>query len=927
MAWISSNGIGLLTGDKAGTAVSPGVFDRFFEAFQEIIEVSLEDLDHEQILERIANGSADDIIPAEYQGTVKKVASALIDADVGNKVGTMRSPLRDVLDQATQKPVDVLWPHREWSVGPVVTAKIPIGLELKAGGGIRYQLAPESDLPVPIGSTRASLTFQGDAKFGAKVSVPVQTLGGIEAAGSIDTNRRLSYALQYDRNLLTWRAVADSFSRVRRIDNFKSVLRSFDEKPPKVDAGSAPLAGRALDGIIFEGGENLQLNAGLTLRVPLANYGTVRGSAGGQLKFGGGFKLSIRKRRAPGRPPALVLTAESRKSFEREGKVGIGYGFGISDLAPSTAKSLLNAVVSAGDILEKVDTVLADGNTYLKPGTILKEFISGEIKQRIDNRNGVRETALRVALGDVLGIDQRAQDLDLISGQAAGLIATLLDNASGLFGPDLKKSVSDLLAPILEQAESNARKKLEEISERVGDKLKEHVDGIVTQIDTGVHKEIAILLGRDPGALIEDLKEFLNIARSTLSKISDGISKSNLDLIAGEIAWSLGAEDEAITSFSAEIEEVGKEFYRSAIWRPSTGAARLLELSSDNTTGVRALEAQDSRTLRRLRGPSWNVGLVDTPVTDQMLFGTGGKRKTFAEAKVERTLSGVTVGSQSWNKIRRDTDFLFREGSARAVEFADALSFVNASDAVEPNNGIGEPKAPIGRLSLAYTWEEPNFGPREIVRFAESFKECGLVGSEGADALVALRQEVAEETGDRKPEAELRALLVVPSDFAVRVIEFVAGSRSIARDIVESVVSSDPFSDADFSPREIGALLDYFAHLESAKDLMMGLRIDASEEVRSELRDSLASSSQAAQKNLRRTGWLDTSGPLGPFSIALGPPPLRLRALFVCLAELTAAAPGVPRPGMVYGFTPKDQPTKFVISPNAGVHADASGNE
>ena len=465
--------------------------------------------------------------------------------------------------------------------------------------------------------------------------------------------------------------------------------------------------------------------------------------------------------------------------------------------------------------------------------------------------------------------------------------------------------------PIGERVEARVRKEFDEISKATGGKLAELLDGATDRIDDEIHESIAEVIGRDPGEALNDLRTFLNKARETLDEIAKGIEQTNLDLIAGEVAWSLGAGRSADTSFSAVIEEAGAEFCRGVIWRPSTGAGRLIDHEIDPDLpplqGVTALEATDAESRRRVRGRSWNVGLIDTPVFDDSLVGAGGKRRTFAEAGVERTLSGVSVGTESWNRIRQDTDFFFHEGAGRAVEFADALSFVNA----------GEEEAPIftGRLSLAYTWEEPRFGPREMKRFTRTFELCGLLGEEGAEALVGLRAEAKRKLGVSKPKASLRALLSVPPDHAVQVIDFVSSNRAAARDIVKRIVAAAPFNEKTFEGDRVDALLGYFIWLKTAQEAMRDLPKEATERERNALRDRLATDSRLAQKESRKHDWIELRS---IFGIPLGKPPLRLMALFACLSDLVAATPGSSNPGMIYGFTAKDQPTRFVVSPGQG---------
>lgn len=904
MSWIASASGRLLTGNDAGGKDGEGVFSAFFEAFREI--ATSQGGTHERVLEALKAGAADDFVPSKYTPVVSHVAKTLLDLGVGRMVGNMRTPVGAVVAQADETRVDIFWPHGEWALdlGEDVS-RLPVGMALSASGGVRFTLASDDGRTAPAGSVLARLLIDGEVGFNAKLTVPVAGISTLNAKGSFDAARSLSYLLAYDNDLRTWRAVGDSFARLRRVDLFNETLLSFTSPVPVADADPDTAAGSALNQIVIEGGENLLLRAGATLRIPLANYGTLRGRVGGQLKLGEGFTLRVE----PGaRERVLVVSAETRKSFDEDGEVGVGYALGVADLDSNAAKTLLNAVVGAKEVLEKIDDVIDHGETFLKPGALLKSKLTEELRSRIDSDRKT-DRALRIALGDVVGLDADG-DRNLIAERTGEFIGSLIDNSSNLFGDDLGASIKTVIVPIKSRVQSAVEKQLDDVAANAGKELGALLKNAAESLDNETHGILAELLGRKPEDVLKDLREFLNTARDVLTKIADGVRDSNLDLVTAEIAAYLSNGRESITAFKAEIEESGAEFYKSVIWRPSTGASRLIDHAVDldrpPLPGVNPLLSEDSDAFRQLRGLSWNVGLIDTPITEAML-GVEGKRKTFAEAKVARTISGVSVGSEAWIKLRRETDFLFFDGAARGLELADSLSFVNAGSDEEHN------KIETARLSLAYTWGEPNFGRREIKRFVESFQECGLLGEEGGDALISLREQ-AKRPGDSKPEASLRALLAIPADYAVDVIRFASQNLELARGVIGEVVSHAPFNEENFSRKQIHALISYFVTLDHAQQSMSELQKDASERERNQLREKLSRMSLNAQKLLRKEDWLEIRGLFG-LGIALGKPSMRLRALFACLIALADATPGAPRPGMVYGFTAKDEITRFVISP------------
>ena len=906
MSWVLLSDQTLLTDQNA-----EGI-DKFFEAFQGVLR--REAGNDVAIIERLAEGAADNLsfVPQQYRAMIKRVAEKLLDLGVGTKLGTMRTAIGKVAKRGDGAAVDILWPHDEWTLGVPLPANLPIEFKVSAAAGLKFAVATDDGRTAPVGSTLAQLTFNGEMQANFDATVPLATLVGFEGKAEAKAKRRLVYFLAYDEDLTTWRAVADGFSRIRRLDDFNATLSGFSLPAPKLPNDSDTQAARALSAISLSGGDDLMVRAGATLRIPLANYGTLRGRAGGRITLGNGFTLRISERAAKqgpnARPAVLVVEAVTQHNFDKEGEVGIGYGFGISDLSSEASQTLLNAIVSSRDILKKVDGVLGEKESFLKPGTLLKGFLAEQFEQHASEDGGVA-SALRIVFGDALGVDADG-DVDQLSRHVGDWLGSLLDNAANLFGPSLSEKVRSVLKPLTENVSATVKGKIDEIADAAGERLEEHLSRAQLEIDDQIHDAINDLLGKRSADVLSDLRQFLNIAREKLSEVARGIEASNLDLIAGEIAWSMGGGHGKTTSFGAEIDATGRDFYRSVIWRPSTGAGRLIDSATDNNIptlpGVTPLEAKDEQSRRRLRGRTWNVGLIDTPFSKDDLFGVEGRRRRFAEAKVERTLSGVSVGKESWNKARRETSRLFAEGPARQIEFADAISFVHAGG---DDDDEGDPGVVTARLSLAFTHEEPNFGPNEIRRFANAFKEAGLVGEEAADALIALRQK-ATTPDDPKPEANARALLAVPSDHAVDVISFVANSRLQARATINEVLAQEPFRGADLGERAATTLLNYFHMLDRCRHRMMILDKNAPADRREGLRKDLIENSLRAFAQLGDGGWLKTGGLI---SIALGSPKQQLLALFACVSALTAAATGH-RPGLVLSFTAKGETTKFVVT-------------
>ena len=763
MPWISIADNPLLTGVNA-----EGI-QKFFESVHRA-HSSVQTATFTELVEMLAEGAANDFdfVPDPFRPMIQRVADKLLDTAPGRRLRTLMIPIRLLADSGGGEPVDVVWPHGEWTADLPIPVGLPVTFKMKASAGLKFAVGTDSgDDPIE-GTTAAQLALKGEMNLNIGAGMPLAAFGSLEAEVQADTHRQLVYFLIYDQDLWTWRAMADAFGRVRRLDDFDATLAGFQEAIPQQPSDQTPIAIRPLSAISLSGGDSLMVRAGATLRIPLANYGTLRGRAGGRITLGNGFTLRISERPkrdgAHVRPPALVVEAATQYSFDKEGEAGIGYGFGIADLTPDAAQSLLNAVVSSKDILESVDTVLGDASqSFLKPGTLLKTFLTDRFKERADGDDLVSR-GLRIAFGDVLGLDADG-DITKLSGQVGDWIGSLLDNTANLFGSNLSEKIRSVLAPITDKVEDAVKDKIEEIADAAGEKLEDYLNKASTAIDDGTHKAINELLDKSPEQVLSDLRAFLNTAREKLNEIAAGIEAGNLDLIAGEIAWSLGGGHGKTTGFTAEIEEEGRDFYRSVIWRPRIGAGRLIDSKTDDDQsalpGVTRIEAMDQDSDRRFRGRQWNVGLIDTPFSESFL-GIDGRRRRFADAKVERTLSGVSVGKDSWNRVRREISLFWVKAAEREILFADFLGFVNAGgDDAGTDRGVA-----TARVSLSFTHEERRFGPDEIKRFAVAFRDGGLVGQEAASALIDLQRKATAPDGSQ-PKADARALLMIPPDRAV----------------------------------------------------------------------------------------------------------------------------------------------------------------
>ncbi len=903
MAWLELSGQGLLTGENS-TAL-----ERFFTVYAALAEQP--GSSQQAVLEAMAEGTHAllQALPDEVRGVIGRVARVLLHQGVTSRLQTMFATLAELVE-GSAGPVVLDWPHGEWRAPAPPVEAIPIGLSLSASADIGYVLAPDLGRTPPPGSLLTQLSFGGEVAFDAKLAVPIGTLGGLSAAGAFGARRRLTYGFAYPRDLTTWRAVADSFARVRRIDSFDAVARSFQRPAPGPIAPVAP----ALQEIVMTGEEALRLRTGATLRIPLASEGTLTGRASGEIKLGNAFRLRITRPPADSGVSALRLRVEA--SAERQtqagGEVGIGYAFGIGDLGPATARTLIASAVKADRVLAAIDRGLGEGASFLQPGSLLRGLLVERLRERIDDSGAA---SLRLLLGDVLGLDAEG-DRRLLAGRAADLIATLMDNAQGLFGTDLTDSIATLLAPIAENAVGTVKAELVSLSGAIAAALSDRLNQAAARLDQTLHQALAALLGKPPTSALADLKLFLDQARATLGEITEGLQASNLDLIAGEVALSMSRSEASLASFSADITAAGKDFYKSVIWRPGSGASLLIDsqVAPDQhpLPGVTPLLANDLETSRRLRGIAWNVGLIDTPARALGGASMGGAARSFAEVRVERTLSGVSVGQESWVKVTRGLTLpFFGESFGRAVELSDMLSFV----------GTEASATPTGRLQLSYTWAEANFSDDDLERFTSCFERCHLLGEEGSKQLARLHAEAKEATADPKPEASLRAFLVVPPDSAFAVIRFGVEAPQRVRAIIKEVFTRSPLDEIAVDDEQVNAVQDYLGALRAAVRKMMRLKPEATEEERNALREELADAQQEAQSDLRQEGWLDTTD----LGFIRGYPGKSLLAFFVCFAEIASEAtstqgnPAGIRPGVVFAFTPAGGRTRYVISPNAGV--------
>lgn len=876
--------------------------NRFFE---NVLALEAEGGARTILLKRLSEGDVPgfDALSDVMRAGIQSLASFLLNRGDGDKLNAMRQPIGDVLGENTL-PVLLDFPLHRFSLGPLNISGLPVGLSLSSESKIAYMLGLKDEHQPSPATALTELSLDGDIAFNANLSVPVGTVAGLSSAASVSARRKLSYALRCDRRLQTWQGVADAMSRVVPIDDYGSVLESFRTAPPLLLDAATPQIATVLNEVKMEGLDSLLVEAGATLRIPLADAGTLTGRASGEIKMGGGFTVRITQAESsqtPGRP-VLVVTAEKTDSSRRSTELGIGYSFGVSHLSPEAAKSLLNALVDAADILDKIDHVLDSAETFLKPGSLLKNTLRREIAERIAGE-GAAAQQLRIVFGDVVGFDAEGQ-ATTIADQAATLLATLLDNNEYLFEGDFGRAVALVFEPFTSKLRDSAKDKITEIVDIASQELKQKVDAAANELDGATDAKLMQLLGFSPTDRIAAVRGFLGKSRSLLTEVTNRVADRNLDLVAAEIAWSYSAEQKNTFRFGAEISEDAHEYYKSAIWRPSFGANRLLNAAQEPILGVHPLAAERTELANRLSNWTSNVGIVDA------LVSSSSSNTSFSEIKVETTLSGVSVGSSAWNETRSDLRFLFRKGPGRSIRLSDALTFVT----VEGPDGTS---IETGHLALAYVWDEQGsdgLSPAEINKFCNTFKKVALLSESGAIALAALLSE-AKPPGGGNPQVEVRAQLVIPPDYGAKVIRYIAETKWWAREVVKDVVGNQEILGEPFGLERIDALIEYFSVLDEIRDMLMMLPANTDQTKRAQLREAAINKNAVAQDKLVEHNWLATTFLLGVLWDPPQPGPL---ALFRCLAELCAQTPGCGRPGMVYTFAVQGEEPRFVICPRAG---------
>ncbi|MEM0906769.1 MAG: peptidoglycan-binding domain-containing protein [Pseudomonadota bacterium] len=898
--WISVLGRSLATGTDAE------LIGIFFKSVRSLVDGHGES--HTDLVRQLILGKALNFgeLSPSTQDALKRIASVLLSEGVGTKLGTMRSTLGTVRDQAASTPVILGFPLHAFSLEPVDVSRLPVGLNLATESAIDFTIAPDDSRDTPIGSVLAALRLRGDIAFNANLSVPIATLAGVAAATSVTSERAVEYLTSYDSRIITWRAVHDAMARVQPIDNYEKVRESFQRSPPQlpgVDADNEPATG-ALDEIRVIGNDALRVNANATLRIPLAKAGTLSGHAEGEVNLGGGFTISIKQTRSSRNrgEQVLVVSAQATSGLTRTAGAGIGYAFGISNLSPLAASTLLGALVDADRIVQNIDHGLGVGKTFLRPGTLVKDVLSEKILAALSEPDAGL-TRLQIALGDVVGLDADGNQ-DIIAQASAAFFATLLDNAAGLFGPDHDKALSVIFKPVAAKLEGQVRDRLDGIVSSVSDHLEAHVNAAADALDEAAKAQLTKVLGRAPDDTVDGLRQFLSQSRELLTSVTKKVAARNLDLVAAEIAWTRGAEEYDAYTFGAEISAEGHEFYKGVIWRPSTGADRLLSAEDGPVPGVYPLTAERSSIAQRLKSRTWNVGLIDAMVSAE------GSERSFAEVSVSETLSGVSVGTLAWHQSREELDFFLPGETSREVRLTDALSFVST-------DGEGGERVETGQLCLSYTWVEEGalrFSRREMEKFCDTFHDVALMDAGTATALHSLRDQ-AHADGGRRPKARLRAFLTVPPDFGVKVIRHVADHPSWAKEIIKDVVGHGAIRGETFDRRRIDALVQYFQSLDTIRGQLMGLPDGADARARIALRRQIGRQNKRAQQSLKDHDWISTTFFLG---LIADRPRSGILALFRCIAELSAQTPSCGRPGMVYTFTAQGETPELVITPRAG---------
>lgn len=764
--WLAVENRSLQVGEEAETW-----FNMLFAEIEKMMQGNLESIP--SILELIAGNAA---LPEQ----VRDLAEGFLNDQRVSKLRRYLQKLEAVESQTDEKRV-YGWPEKAWTrQGDFTPDSFALSLSgtASAARGVAFTVMNDAD-PFDDPFAEARLDLNGQLSAGLGIQGAVGAIGiGVDASAMLQ--RAIAYDMQFVRETKTFQAIAYSLKVLgRRLDNYDAMLEAFADEAP----------GRLVQ-VRYTGAQQLGLAAKGSVAIPLQGAGTVGLGFSSGINTGSNFIVQVDPAE---NATALRVRAKCGSSSARKTELSVTYQLGIADLSAGLVKEIAKRLADVDALLGQLDGSLAEAKAWLKPGSLLKDKLSEEIKSQIGGSGSV-QSALKTALGNWIGLGSEA-DAGSISELVSEELAAAVDDRLDMFDKNVETAalLKDVATRLIGQLGDAAGEKLDGVLSDVGGWLDSEIEEQANALDATAKKQLKKALGHDPDVLVDAVREYLKKTREKVAEIAKGVADGNLELLAAQMAWSRVFEGQADVALDAVVDssDSGKDFYRRFIRRPEKATSRLLQGSG--VSGVSVKKASIAASATSLTEGRWNVALLDLP------FGGGGS--SLSKVQIVRTRSGVSVGTESrvQKMARLSTD-------SRTVTFADAMSiaFIDSDDAEQRE---------VARISLDLTHIDGSFfggwSRKEVKNFIEGFRDAGMLDESVLDALLTRYNSIRETTGAQTVSGSLSAVLAIPPELASLMIKRASGpdARALVAEAVAVALLADDESRVAFAQAVADALV------------------------------------------------------------------------------------------------------------------------
>lgn len=724
---------------------------------------------------------------------------ALIDAlkkwaaNVGEgEFGKLLTSLGDLEMQAELSDRQLGWPAKEWSVNVLDGDQVPVALLLKPEGGAYFEVfADQAARPPQVPSTHAfeaaakivlngKITTQlsGDAMF-SPVALNFGADAGIKRAATL----HLSYP---SRQTLAGVAVAGALARLRSPADFDAALSAFTSGGP----------GR-LDAIVIEGDEHLGAEAAIKASVP-TQYGTFGFNLGGAAQIGRDFHYVIT---APETGDALAIDVKSGSKFTNEFEIGVSYSIGLSTLAPGVANALVGKIDGISETFDEIDRALnarlTDAQTWLKPGTLLKDKINENLTTLLtpgDQDNPEVVANLKTALAALFGFSGEADEaLQPLVEHAGGLIAGLADDALGLVGGDGTAFSENIQTALRARIDEKALALLNEhVVSKIPVDLTDALQQLERDINIATKQAINAFFGLDGEAALKEIGEYIDAVREIVVQVTGALSKIQTELLAAEVGWRRERAKERRAEYRAVFSDGNddaKKAYRKIILAPR----KFGDLLTKPEQGVVIEELAAETKLFKSTGPRWSLALIG--------FALSGSKVTKSNIAILQTLEGADVVTgkveierkRKFLKEIRTVSFLSAYGliEARAREPERELTLAEKNRIIENVSGART----AARIALDFEEDDNKIKTDEARRLLKRFVDVGMISERVSRDFQRAVDDARDEASDETLAGTMSLSIGVPSEQVENILKFAADNGQRSVDVAKTaLLAHDPDS-------------------------------------------------------------------------------------------------------------------------------------